>query len=303
LDDHLAIQAHGLSKFYSGTCVVNSIDLAIPRGVLFGILGPNGAGKSTTLRMIQGVTPPDGGTLNVLGLPVPEESPQMRRRLGIVPQIDNLDPDFTVVENLQTYGRYFTLDRDTINHRVTELMHFVELEGYEHASIHALSGGMKRRLTFARALINDPDLIILDEPTTGLDPQVRHQIWDKLRELMQQGKTILLTTHYLEEAQRLCDELVIIDHGEILQQGKPKELIRDHVEPEVIEVHDDERAEQIFDALPDCRAEKAGGTIYGYLQNAEDATHLLHERGIAYQQRPANLEDVFLKLTGRGLRM
>ena len=303
MNERLAIQACGLSKFYSGTCAVNGIDLAIPRGALFGILGPNGAGKSTTLRMIQGITPPDAGTLRVLGFAVPAAAAQMRRHLGMVPQIDNLDPDFTVVENLRTYGKYFSLDKKTIDRRVAELIEFVELQGHEQASIHALSGGMKRRLTFARALMNDPDLIMLDEPTTGLDPQVRHQIWDKLRELKQRGKTIVLTTHYLEEAQRLCDELVVIDHGEILQQGKPRDLIRDHVEAEVIEVHSDDRADAIFEAASDCRIEKAGGTVYAYLQNAEAVTHQLHEQGIAYLQRPANLEDVFLKLTGRGLRI
>jgi len=298
----LALQATGLSKVYSGSCVVNQLNLSIPRGTLFGILGPNGAGKSTTLRMIQGATPPDSGRLQVLGFPVPDAAAQMRHRMGVVPQADNLDPDFTVIENLRVYGNYFGIDRHIIDQRISELLRFVELEGYENARINALSGGMQRRLTFARALINDPELIILDEPTTGLDPQVRHLIWDKLRELVQQGKTLLLTTHYMEEAQRLCNELVIIDYGEIIQQGRPKDLIRDHVEPEVVEIHEDGRALEILTSIPGCRIESAGGSVYGYLDKVDHVVSRLQEQGIAYLHRPANLEDVFLKLTGHGLR-
>lgn len=299
---HLAVQAQGLTKYYSGQCVVDHINLDIPQGSLFGVLGPNGAGKSTTMRMLQGVTPNDEGHLSVLGYSIPEHASEMRRRMGVVPQIDNLDPDFTVRENLLTYGQYFDVETQTIERRIAELLEFVELSEYENAHINSLSGGMKRRLTFARALINDPDLIILDEPTTGLDPQVRHQLWDKLRELRQQGKTLLLTTHYLEEAQRLCDELVIIDHGKILEQGKPRQMIENLVEPEVVEIHDDERAEEILLSITGCRVESAGGSVYGYLDDAKAAMELLHEKGIASLQRPANLEDVFLKLTGRGLR-
>ncbi len=297
-----AITAQGLSKHYANQTVVNAIDLEIPEGVLFGVLGPNGAGKSTTMRMIQGVTPPDAGSMEVLGFDIPVQATLMRHRMGVVPQTDNLDPDFTVKENLQTYGQYFGVATAVVNERIQELLRFVELEGYEDAHINALSGGMKRRLTFARALINDPDLILLDEPTTGLDPQVRHQIWDKLRELKQQGKTLLLTTHYLEEAQRLCDELVIIDHGCILQRGKPRDLIDTLVEPEVVEVHDNDAAIDVLETLDDCRIEVSGGSVYGYVSDASAAIARLHEAGIASMQRPANLEDVFLKLTGRGLR-
>lgn len=299
---HMAIQAHDLTKYYNGQCVVDHIELNILEGLLFGVLGPNGAGKSTTMRMIQGVTPADEGQLNVMGFNIPEHASQMRHKMGVVPQIDNLDPDFTIRENLLTYGQYFSIDAQTIERRIAELLEFVELEKYGNSHINALSGGMKRRLTFARALINNPDLVILDEPTTGLDPQVRHQIWDKLRELRQQGKTMILTTHYLEEAQRLCDELVIIDHGRILEHGKPRELISRLVEPEVVEIHDDERAIAVLEKIPGCRIESAGGSIYGYLTDAKRAIDLLHKQGIASLQRPANLEDVFLKLTGRGLR-
>ncbi len=297
-----AIRAHGLTKYYAGRCVVDRMELNIPQGCLFGVLGPNGAGKSTTMRMLQGVTPPDGGELVVMGCHIPSQAVRARKGMGVVPQIDNLDPDFTVEENLQTYGHYFGIDAQIIRQRIAELLHFVDLEGYERAHINALSGGMKRRLTFARALINKPDLIILDEPTTGLDPQVRHQIWDKLRELRQQGRTLLLTTHYLEEAQRLCDELVIIDHGKILEHGEPRQLIANLVEPEVVEIHDNPRAIDVLQAIRGCRIESSGDSIYGYLHDAKSAIDLLHEQGIASLQRPANLEDVFLKLTGRGLR-
>ena len=297
-----AVRAHGLTKYYAGRCVVDHLDLSIPQGCLFGVLGPNGAGKSTAMRMLQGVTPPDGGELLVMGCHIPAQASRARRIMGVVPQIDNLDPDFTVEENLQTYGLYFGLDMQTIRQRIAELLHFVNLEGYEQAHINALSGGMKRRLTFARALINKPDLIILDEPTTGLDPQVRHQIWDKLRELRQQGRTLLLTTHYLEEAQRLCDELVIIDHGRILEHGRPRELIADLVEPEVVEIHDNPHAVDVLKSVQGCRIESSGDSVYGYLHDARSAIDRLHEQGIASLQRPANLEDVFLKLTGRGLR-
>ncbi|TNG00327.1 MAG: ATP-binding cassette domain-containing protein [Gammaproteobacteria bacterium] len=297
-----AIQANGLIKSYAGRFVVDQVDLDIPAGSFFGILGPNGAGKTTTLRMIQGVTPPDAGCLSVLGLPVPEKASQARTRMGIVPQTDNLDPDFTVKENLQVYGSYFRIDRQTLEMRITELLDFVELCGYENANVHTLSGGMQRRLVFARALINDPDLIILDEPTTGLDPQARHLIWQKLRELMQQGKTLLLTTHYMEEAQRLCDELVIIDHGKVLERGEPAALTRRHIEPEVLEIHDNENAYKVLQQCNCGRTELVGGSVYGYMADASFAINALHEAGIAYLQRPANLEDVFLKLTGRELR-
>lgn len=296
------IRARGLTKHYAGRCVVDHMDLDIPQGCLFGVLGPNGAGKSTTMRMLQGVTPPDSGELIVMDCHIPSQAARARIRMGVVPQIDNLDPDFTVEENLQVYGYYFGLSSQTMRPRIAELLHFVNLEGYERAHINALSGGMKRRLTFARALINRPDLIILDEPTTGLDPQVRHQVWDKLRELRQQGRTLLLTTHYLEEAQRLCDELVIIDHGKILEHGKPQELIDRLVESEVVEIHDNARAIDVLESIQGCRIESSGGSIYGYLHNAKSAIDLLHEQGIASLQRPANLEDVFLKLTGHGLR-
>ena len=296
------IQLKQLSKHYKDQCVVNGIDLAVSPGVLFGILGTNGAGKTTLMRMIQGVTPPDAGQLQVMGYAIPEQAVAMRHRLGVVPQTDNLDPDFSVFENLQVYGSYFDMEARRLQENIDELLDFVELQDYADAHISTLSGGMKRRLTFARALINDPDLIILDEPTTGLDAQIRHQLWDKLKILRQQGKTLILTTHYLEEAQRLCDELVIMDSGCILQQGSPGQLIASLVESEVVEIHDHPQAIAILQQIAGCRIERSGGAIYGYVDDAGQAIGQLHEAGIAALQRPTNLEDVFLQLTGRSLR-
>ncbi|GMQ96651.1 MAG: ATP-binding cassette domain-containing protein [Gammaproteobacteria bacterium] len=297
------IEANGLTKRYGQKTVVDHVSLSIDAGRCFGLLGPNGAGKTTTLRMILGVTPPDAGTLHVLDHVIPDTAAQARKRIGVVPQTDNLDPDFTVVENLKVYGSYFGIDRQTLNTRIDELLGFVELNDVRDAVIETLSGGMKRRLSFARALINDPELIVLDEPTTGLDPQVRHIIWGKLRDLTRQGKTLLLTTHYMEEAQRLCDELVIIDHGRILEQGAPRALIEQHIAHDVVEVHGDTKA--VRDRLKtngECRIESVGHTLYIYTSNA---TALMNDIGDAATEclhRPANLEDVFLKLTGRELR-
>ncbi len=209
--------------------VVRGIDLRVTPGTCFGLLGPNGAGKTTTIRMILGQSPHDGGSLQVFGQPMPAYARSVRRRAGVVPQADNLDPDFTVAENLRIYGGYFGLPRDTLDDRIGRLLEFVALSERANSRIDTLSGGMKRRLIIARALVNDPELVVLDEPTTGLDPQVRHMIWSRLRALKQSGKTLLLTTHYMEEAQRLFDELVIINHGRILAHGSPASLIGAHV--------------------------------------------------------------------------
>src|ERR1051326_2622782 len=210
------VEASGLSKLYDGRPVVDAIDLRVERGECFGILGPNGAGKTTTLRMLIGTTPPSAGRLEVLGHPIPDRARVMRRRIGVVPQGDNLDPDFTVTENLAVYGSYFDVSRASAAARIPELLSFAALESKAGAAIHTLSGGMRRRLILARALINEPDLLILDEPTTGLDPQARQLIWQRLRSLLGQDKTLILTTHYMEEAERLCDRLLIMDHGRIL---------------------------------------------------------------------------------------
>jgi lipooligosaccharide transport system ATP-binding protein len=234
---------------------------------------------------------------------MPERVREIRARVGVVPQLDNLDPDFTVVENLAVYGSYFGLPRAVLESRIPELLAFAELSHRAEQPIAALSGGMRRRLTIARALINDPELILLDEPTTGLDPQARHVIWARLRELIGRGKTLLLTTHYMEEAERLCDELVVMDHGCILDQGSPQALIRRHVEREVVEIRDGrERARPLLRECG-CRFEERGDSLYCYTDNARALVERIdQEARITYLHRPGDLEDVFLKLTGRELR-
>jgi lipooligosaccharide transport system ATP-binding protein len=298
------VEIRGLRKRYNGREVIRGIDLDVPSGRCFGLLGPNGAGKTTTLRLLLGQSPMDGGSLAVFGLPIPRAGRAVRARTGVVPQTDNLDPDFTVAENLRIYGRYFGIPLATLDARIRELLAFVELADRADSRIGTLSGGMKRRLTIARALINDPELLILDEPTTGLDPQARHMIWGRLRELRAQGKTLLLTTHYMEEAERLCDALVILDAGRLLDQGSPVELIRRHVEPEVIEIRGQgERVRAALAGAADCRLEAVGDTWYCYTRDARARIRELETRAeLTFLHRPANLEDVFLKLTGRELR-
>jgi lipooligosaccharide transport system ATP-binding protein len=298
------IEARGLTKHFNGHAAVRGIDLAVPTGRCFGVLGPNGAGKTTTLRMLLGVSPPTSGELRVFGLPITSSGRRIRARMGVVPQLDNLDPDFTVIENLRIYGRYFGIDTDLLDARIRELLGFVNLADRAASPIATLSGGMKRRLTIARALINEPELVVLDEPTTGLDPQARHMIWGRLRELRAAGKTLLLTTHYMEEAERLCDELVIMDHGKILAQGSPSALVRTHVEPEVIEVRGEDRhARDLLADARDGRFEAVGDTCYYYTRDARAVVAQLEKTpGLTFLHRPANLEDVFLRLTGRDLR-
>jgi lipooligosaccharide transport system ATP-binding protein len=296
--------AQGLTKRYGDFVAVDGVDFAIPRGQCFGFLGPNGAGKTTTLRLMLGLTPMSAGTLSVLGLPVPERAAGVRARVGVVPQIDNLDPDFTVAENLRVYASYFALPRRETSRRIEELLEFAALRDRGESKTETLSGGMKRRLTIARALINDPELLVLDEPTTGLDPQARHVIWGRLAELRELGTTLVLTTHYMEEAERLCDALVIMDSGRILDQGSPRDLIARHVEPEVIEVRGGAGAalEEIA-AHSGCRLERMGNSLYCYTANGAEMLSDLRERHkLTYLHRPADLEDVFLKLTGRELR-
>jgi lipooligosaccharide transport system ATP-binding protein len=303
--DNVVLSVVGLRKSYGATEVVRGLDFAIRRGECFGLLGPNGAGKTTTLRCCLGLTDPNAGSIMLVGEPVPKAARQARIRVGVVPQADNLDPDFTVFENLQIYGRYFRLPDAIVQERIPRLLDFAGLASKGNVSIRTLSGGMKRRLTLARALINDPELLILDEPTTGLDPQARHLIWDGLRQLLTQGKTILLTTHFMDEAERLCSRLAVIDHGDLIACDSPRALIAAHVEPEVIEVYGDEVRAWVDAhgrALSD-RLEVAGETAFCY---ARDAAPLLAElakvSGLRYLHRPANLEDLFIKLTGRELR-
>ncbi len=298
------VRARGLTKAFDGKEVVCGIDLDIPRGGCFGFLGPNGAGKTTTLRMILGQSPVTAGALEVLGMPVAGAGRAIRQRTGVVPQSDNLDPDFSVAENLKVYARYFGLRGEALDARIAELLAFVELSDRAGDGIRTLSGGMKRRLAIARALVNDPELIVLDEPTTGLDPQARHVIWARLRKLRTSGKTLLLTTHFMEEAERLCDDLVVIDQGHIIARGSPRDLVREHVEPDVIELHDGSGAVEDWLAdLPDLRCETVGETRYLYTRRPAPVLDRLERHSeLTYLHRPANLEDVFLKLTGHDLR-
>ncbi len=298
----LIVEASNLLKSYNGKPAVRGIDLKIRRGGCFGLLGPNGAGKTTTLRMILGQCRQSGGQLSVLGLPMPASSREVRSRIGVVPQLDNLDPDFTVRENLVVYAGYFGLRPQSVHDRISELLQLVELTDRTKTRINELSGGMKRRLSVARSLVNDPEVLILDEPTTGLDPQVRHLIWNRLLELKRSGKTLILTTHYMEEAERLCDELVIMDHGEIVTRGTPRELIRGQVEPDVVEIRGFETS-RLPELPAGVRTEVVGETLYCYTRESAALVERLEaEPHISYLHRPANLEDVFLKLTGRELR-
>ena len=302
------LKVDGLIKRYGGTAVVDRLSFTIARGECFGLLGPNGAGKTTTLRCCLGLIDPDGGTIEMVGLPVPAAAREARIRVGVVPQMDNLDPDFTARENLLVYGRYFGIAKDVLVARIPGLLEFAGLQSKENSNIRTLSGGMKRRLMLARALINDPDFLILDEPTTGLDPQARHLIWNGLRQLLAQGKTILLTTHFMDEAERLATRLAVIDHGRLIANDQPRALIAQHVEPEVVEVYGDEArewAEAQGRAIAD-RTEIAGETVFCYARDPQPLLQTLQalqgRSGVRYLHRPANLEDLFIKLTGRELR-
>jgi lipooligosaccharide transport system ATP-binding protein len=298
------LRAHGLRKRYEKLDVVDGVELDIARGECFGLLGPNGAGKTTTLRLCLGLTYPDAGEIELLGEPVPARAREARQRVGVVPQFDNLDPDFTVAENLLVFGRYFGIARDAVAGRLAGLLEFAGLTGREDARINTLSGGMKRRLTLARALINDPQLLFMDEPTTGLDPQARHLIWERLRRLTQEGKTLILTTHFMEEAERLCHRLAIMDRGRLIAVGSPRALIAQHIEPHVVEVHGNGFEQWLAHAkrlAP--RVERAGDTVFVYAADAAPLLADLRERPeLSYLHRPASLEDVFLKLTGRDLK-
>lgn len=293
-----------LRKSYGDVDVLRGVNLSLARGECYGLLGPNGAGKTTTLRVCLGLVEPDAGSISLLGLPVPESAREARLRLGVVSQTDNLDPDFTVVENLLVYGRYFGIAEQTLRERIPQLLEFAELSARADSRMLELSGGMKRRLTLARALINDPDLVFLDEPTTGLDPQARHVIWDRMKQLLAKGKTILLTTHFMDEAERLCSRVSIMDDGRIISTGSPRELITRHIEPEVVEIYGEgtEQWAKVHAPLAD-RIEKTGDTVFCYLRHSEPLIATLENQPtLRYLHRRANLEDVFLKLTGRDLR-
>jgi lipooligosaccharide transport system ATP-binding protein len=299
------LNARGLTKRYGDTDVVRGLDLHVRRGECFGLLGPNGAGKTTTLRLLLGLIEPDAGSIELAGIPVPARAREARMKVGVVPQMDNLDPDFSVRENLIAYGRYFGMNRAAIAARVPELLDFAGLASKADAQIAQLSGGMKRRLTLARALVHDPDILFLDEPTTGLDPQARHLIWQGLRRLINAGKTIVLTTHFMDEAERLADRLVILDHGRVVAEGAPRALIESHIEPAVVEVYGEGLEDWTRDVAGGVcrRSETVGETLFCYTDNAERVIDALGQApALRYLHRPSNLEDVFLKLTGRDLR-
>jgi len=301
----VVLRVDELRKRYGENEVVRGLTFEIRRGDCFGLLGPNGAGKTTTLRCCLGLIDPDGGTIEMVGQPVPKAAREARIRVGVVPQMDNLDPDFTVTENLRIYGGYFGLPRSVVDARIPRLLEFAGLASKGSVGIRTLSGGMKRRLTLARALINDPELLILDEPTTGLDPQARHLIWDGLRQLLAQGKTILLTTHFMDEAERLASRLAVIDHGAMIASDTPRGLLTQHVEPEVVEVYGDEAKKwaDVHGRRLSSRLEIAGETAFCYASDAQPLLADLATRaGVRYLHRPANLEDLFIKLTGRELR-
>jgi len=300
------IRARGIRKDYSGFEAVKGIDFQVTKAECFGILGPNGAGKTTTMNMIQGYSPLSGGTLTVFGLPIESSPRRIKARIGVIPQENNLDPDLSVIENLKVYARYFDIPRKKALEKAESLLAFVSLTDKKEEKITGLSGGMKRRLIVARALINEPELIMLDEPTTGLDPQARHLIWQKLRGLKKTGQTLLLTTHNMDEAAQLCDRLVIMDHGRILDEGSPRLLVKKHVRGSVFEF--DAGADRL-NLIKDCLtginhvSEISGDTVFVYTDHADSVlnkTACFPE--ISFLHRQASLEDVFLKLTGRELR-
>jgi lipooligosaccharide transport system ATP-binding protein len=307
-DPDVLIHARGLAKSFGGSVAVAGIDFDLHRGEAFGFLGPNGAGKSSTMRMIGCVSPRSGGELSVLGLDPARDGPRIRARLGVVPQEDTLDVELTVRENLIIYGRYFGLPRDVIAERAARLLEFVQLSDRAGDQVEPLSGGMKRRLTIARSLINEPEILLLDEPTTGLDPQARHAVWDRLYRLKQQGVTLVLTTHYMDEAEQLCDRLVVMDRGAIAAEGSPVELIGRYSTPEVLELRFDpgdheQAAEKLADA-PAERIEVLADRILLYTRDGDAALGTV--RGLGLEPltslvRRSTLEDVFLRLTGRRL--
>ena len=301
------VQARGLTKRFGEFTAVDAIDFDIQKGEAFGFLGPNGAGKTSTMKMITTVSPITEGKLTVFGVDPTLNGRSIRQRLGVVPQEDNLDLELTVAENLYIYGRYHDMKKSEINPRIDELLEFAQLTERRDSEVEPLSGGMKRRLTIARALINNPDLIILDEPTTGLDPQARHLLWDRLYRLKQQGATLIITTHYMDEAEQLCDRLVVMDQGKIAAEGSPRQLIQRYAPREVVELRFDEGdkddAVLKMDGLAQ-RSEILADRVLLYTDDADATQHGLHERGINPEQvlvRRSTLEDVFLRLTGRGL--
>jgi lipooligosaccharide transport system ATP-binding protein len=300
------VQARGLRKDFGDVHAVRGIDVDVGRGEVFGFLGPNGAGKSSAMRMIACVSPRSGGTLQVLGMDPDVDGPKIRARIGVVPQLDNLDAELTVRQNLEVYGRYFGMSREAVRAKATELLAFAQLTDRQHDEVEPLSGGMKRRLSIVRSLVNDPELLLLDEPTTGLDPQARHLLWDRLYRLKRQGVTQLITTHYMDEAEQLCDRLVVMDGGLIVAEGSPAELIEGYSTREVLElrfpldgtppVHALEPLAERVEVLPD--------RLLLYARDGEAVLAAAHQAGVrpvSSLVRRSTLEDVFLRLTGRTL--
>jgi len=307
-EDRIAISARGLAKSYGQIQAVDGIDFDIRTGASFGMLGPNGAGKTTTIGMITCVMPPTGGELRVLGMDVQIDSRAIKSRIGVVPQGMTLDTELKVKENLVIHGIFHGITKKEAERRADELLKFTKLEERSRSAIRELSGGMQRRLLIARALVNDPDVVILDEPTTGLDPQARHLVWERLRQLKREGKTLLVTTHYMEEAAQLCDELAVIDHGKIIASGRPQELIRAHVPPKVVEVHGVDGDEvPIRNAVANLTEdfEMVGDRALAYGFDGEGMIAAIRLAGFEHHPvmlRDATLEDVFLRLTGHGLQ-
>ena len=300
---------HHLVKRYGTATVVDDLSFAIAPGECLGVIGPNGAGKTTTIRMCLGLTAPDAGSVTAFGLQMPRDALAIKQQLGVVSQMDTLDPDFSCAENLMVYGRYFGLSAAQIAPRIPQLLDFAALGHKANAKPGELSGGMKRRLSLARALVNNPRLLLLDEPTTGLDPQARHLMWQRLQALLQEGKSILLTTHFMDEAERLCSRLLVLDHGKKIAEGRPRELIAKHLEPDVVEVYGNGALALARDAehaalrALAARVEVSGETVFFYTAHAMPLlSRLSAHHELRTLHRPANLEDLFLKLTGRQIR-
>ncbi|MES2282975.1 MAG: ATP-binding cassette domain-containing protein [Pseudomonadota bacterium] len=303
----LSIQ--GLTKRYGEATVVDNLSFSIAPGECLGVIGPNGAGKTTTIRMCLGLTAPDAGEITFTpgggALRMPQDALAIKDKLGIVSQFDSLDPDFSCSENLLVFGRYFGMKDAVIRERIPKLLEFAALTHKADAKLSELSGGMKRRLSLARALVNDPQLLLLDEPTTGLDPQARHLMWERLQRLVQQGKSILLTTHFMDEAERLCNRLLVLDHGKKMTEGTPRQLIAENLEPDVVEVYGTGALELVNAPLKALasRTEVSGETVFFYTQDSKALMNALTEYpNLRTLHRPANLEDLFLKLTGRQIR-
>ena len=309
---HPLFSIRGLTKRYGSAVVVNELSFDIAPGECLGVIGPNGAGKTTTIRMCLGLTAPDAGSIAYLpggvasaALQMPQDALAIKEQLGIVSQFDSLDPDFSCAENLLVFGRYFGLKDAVIRERIPRLLEFAALTSKADAKLSELSGGMKRRLSLARALVNDPQLLLLDEPTTGLDPQARHLMWERLQRLVQQGKSILLTTHFMDEAERLCNRLLVLDHGKKMTEGTPRQLIADNLEPDVVEVYGAGALALVDSPLKALavRVEVSGETVFFYTQDSRRLLEALAQHPqLRTLHRPANLEDLFLKLTGRQIR-